>query len=117
MINAYLLEFIGTFFYASSLLYFSYNIIYTTIAGASILALFFLISGYFSDYKSSDKNVRERDKLIHILPTYNPILVIGHIMFKSVNLMEGIHFIVLEILAGICAFYFVDYLRYRKIYL
>lgn len=102
---------------ASCLLYFSYNIIYTTIAGASILVLFLLISGYFSDYKSSDKIVREKDKLIHILPTYNPVLVIGHIMFKTVSLMDGIHFITMELLAGICSFYFVNYLRYRKIYL
>ena len=110
MINGYLLEFVGTFCLASTLLYFSYNIIYTTIGGASILGLFLLLNAYFSDFKYNEKN-------IHILPTYNPVVVIGHIMFKSVTLMEGIHFIILEFLAGICAFYFVDYLRYRKIYL
>ena len=114
MINSYLLEFIGTFCLATSILYFSYNIIYTTIAGTSILGLFLLISGYFSHYKSSDKSVRERDKFIHVLPSYNPVIVLGHIMFKSVTLMEGINFITMELLAGICSFYFVNYLRYRK---
>jgi glycerol uptake facilitator-like aquaporin len=115
MINAYLLEFTGTFCLASTLLYFSYNVIYTTIGGAIILSFFLLLSGYFSNFRSTEKSIRTRDKNIHIIPTYNPVVVFGHLMFKSISLIEAIKFIFIEILAGICAFFLVDYLRYRKI--